>query len=50
MDTIEMLIVCLLVAFGMIALLLILHGCGVAIMWIRNQRTGKKRLYVVREL
>jgi hypothetical protein len=48
MDTIEMLIVCLLIVFGMIALLLILHGCGVAVMRLWNQRTGRRELHVVR--
>jgi len=46
----EMLFVCAIIFTGMGAGVLILHGLGLIIMRLRDLRTGKKRLCIVRRV
>jgi hypothetical protein len=46
----EMLFVCGAIVTCMGAGVLILHGLGLVIMWLRDLRTGKKRLVILRRV
>lgn len=49
MDEFEvMLLVCWALVTLMFTVVLILHGLGVAIMRLRDRRSGKKRFYILR--
>jgi hypothetical protein len=49
-EYLEMLFACAAITTGLGIGVLILHGCGVFIMWLRDIRTGKKRLCVLRRV
>jgi hypothetical protein len=50
MDFAESIFVCLALIVLFVGGVLFCHGIGLALMWLRERRSGKKRMYAVRKV
>jgi len=46
----ESIFVCLVLFMLLVGGVLVCHGIGLGLMWLRDRRSGKKRMYAVRKV